>query len=135
MNYPFYEFQSLKEGEIDKFITNKNDVAIRTLCKPTSTDFTLNIGTEIMVSFHNVWLWNQLTGLDVFSVIRFWPWNQLKGFDSFSVTRLKRYVDFFIGKLLGIFYFPSAFVVLAKSFEKKFLRSFISKDVFPVIVN
>ena len=32
-------------------------------------------------------------------------------------------------------YFPSALVIVAKSFEKGFLRSFISKYVFPVIVN
>ena len=39
------------------------------------------------------------------------------------------------GKPFEIFYFPSAFVILAKSFEKKFLRSFISKDAFPVIAS
>ena len=71
-----------------------------------------------MVSFHKVW-----------------PWNKLKILDVFSAIRLKGEVDFLIGKFEEVYYFPSALVIVAKSFEKAFLRSFISKYVFWVIAN
>ena len=109
------------KGEMDEFIPNENYASIKTLCKPISTDFAPNIKTEIMVFLHKVW-----------------PWNKLKGLGVLSVLRLKSKVDLIIGKFLEVFYFHSALVIVAKSFGKGFLRSFISfhfKYVFLVIEN
>ena len=47
-------------------------VAIRTLCKPISKDFTPVIWTDTMVYFHKFWLWNKLKSFDVFNFIRLW---------------------------------------------------------------
>ena len=43
----------------------------------------------------------------------------------FSVIRLA-YVDFFIGKILQVFYFPSNAVVKTGNLEEEFLKSFFS---------
>ena len=45
---------------MDKFISNRNYAAIRTLCKPISRDFASNNKTEIMLPFHKVWPWIKL---------------------------------------------------------------------------
>ena len=58
-----------------------------------------------------------------------------KGFDVFIVIRLKGEVDFLIGKYMGVFHFPRALVIVAKSFEKGFWCGFISTYAFPVIPN
>ena len=42
----------------------------------------------------------------------------------FNVIRLKGDVYYLIGKFEEVFYFPSALVIVAKSFEKAFLRIF-----------
>ena len=44
-------------------------------------------------------------------------------------------IDFLIEKIQEAFYFPSALVIVAKIFEKTFLRSFNSKYVFQVTGN
>ena len=59
-----------------------------------------------------------------------YPSNKVKGFDVFSVIRQKYEVDFLIGKLLEVFYFPSVLVFLANSFEKRFLGSFFLSMCF-----
>ena len=104
------------EGKMDKFIPNWKYLAIITLCKPVSKNFAPNIMTEIVVSFNKVWSWNKR---EVFYV--------------FSFIRLKDDVDFLVGKCLEDYYFPSAFVIVAKKFRKGFFRSFFSKYVFLVI--
>ena len=62
-------------------------------------------------------------------------YGKLKGFDAFSVIGLKGQAYFLIRKFLKVFYFLSALVIVAKSFENRFSRSLISKYVFPVIMN
>ena len=52
-----------------------------------------------------------------------------------SVIRLESYVNFFIGKVLQVLYFPSTAVVKAENLEEEFLRSFFSNFVLPVIGN
>ena len=103
---------------MNKFITNGNYIASRTFCKQISTDFAPDIRTEIMVSFFKIC-----------------SWNIIKMFDVFSVIRLNGEVDLVIEKFLEIYHFPRALVIVAKRFEKRFLRTFISKYVFPVIAN
>ena len=56
-------------------------------------------------------------------------------FDVFSVIRLNGEVDLVIEKFLEIYHFPRALVIVAKRFEKRFLRTFISKYVFLVTAN
>ena len=63
-----------------------------------------------MVSFKEVWLWNEFEKFVVFSTIR-----------------LKSEVNFFIREFLVVFYFPSDFTVVAEKFWKRFLRIFTSK--------
>lgn len=69
------------------------------------------------------------------SFYKVWPWHKVKEFDVFSVIRLNREAVFLIGTFLGVLCFPSALVIAAEGFEKRLLRSFISKYVFLVIAN
>ena len=85
---------------MDKFRPNGKNTTIRALYKPISKDFAPNTRTKILVPFYKVW-----------------PWNQLKGLDVFSVIRLKGEVKFSIGKILQVLYFPSTFVVKTKNLE------------------
>lgn len=75
---------------MDKFTPNGKNTTIRALYART----------KILVPFYKVW-----------------PWNQLKGLDVFSVIRLKDEVKFSIGKILQVLYFPSTFVVKTKNLE------------------
>ena len=50
--------------------------------------------TENMVSFKEVWAWNEFEGFLV----------------SFGAVRLKGEINFFITEYLEVFYFPSAFI-------------------------
>ena len=45
-----------------------------------------------------------------------YPWNEFEKFVVFSTIRLKGEVNLFIKEFLEVFYFPSAFVVVIKSF-------------------
>ena len=101
------------EGKMDKFIPNWKYLAIRTLCKPVSKNFVPNIMTEIVVSFNKVWSWNKR---EVFYV--------------FSFIRLKDDVDFLVGKCLEDYYFPSAFVIMAKNLERGFSEVFFLSMCF-----
>ena len=69
------------------------NIAIRTLYKLISKDFTPNAMVEILEPFYKVW-----------------PWNKVKGF-VFSVIRLKTEVNSFTGKFLQVLLFPSNAVV------------------------
>ena len=63
-----------------------------------------------------------------------WPWNKLKG-SVFSVIRLEGYVNFFIGKVLQLLYFPSNAVFKTENLREGFLRSFFFYFALPVIGN
>ena len=97
-NCLFYKLQGLKEGKIDKFISNETN-QLR-LCPNTMA--------AILESFYKVW-----------------PWNKLKE-PVLSVIRLESYVNFFIGKVLQGLYFSSNAVVKTENLKEKFLRSFFS---------
>ena len=45
-----------------------------------------------------------------------WPWNEFERFVVFSTIRLKAEVNFFIREFLEVFYFPSDFIVVAENF-------------------
>ena len=64
-----------------------------------------------------------------------WPLNEFDRFVLFSTIRLKAELNFFIREFLKVFYSPSALIVVIENFEKKFLRSFSSKEVLPIIGN
>ena len=78
--------------EITKYIS------IRAFFKPISKTFTQDFSTENMVSFKEVW-----------------PWNEFERFVVFSTIRLKGEVNFFIRQFLEVFYFPSAFIDVIES--------------------
>lgn len=88
---------------MDKCKPNRNYVAIKKNYELFSKNFAASIRTELMVSFHLVWLWNKV-----------------KGFDLFNVIRLKGEVDFLTGKFLEVFYFPCALVIIAKVLKRGF---------------
>ena len=44
-----------------------------------------------------------------------WPWNEFERFVVFSTIRLKGEVNFFIRQFLEVFYFPSAFIDVIES--------------------
>ena len=54
-----------------------------------------------MMYFKEVWLWNEFERFVVFSTIR---------------LKLKAEVNFFIRKILEVFYFPSNFILVAENF-------------------
>ena len=76
-----------------------------------------NNRAKILESFHKVW-----------------PWNKLKG-PVFSVIRYEGYVNFLIGKVLQVLYFPSNAAVKTENLKEDFLRSFFSNFALPVIEN
>ena len=45
-----------------------------------------------------------------------WPWNEFERFVVFSTIRLKASVNIFIRDFLEVFYFPSDFIVAAENF-------------------
>ena len=45
-----------------------------------------------------------------------WPWNEFEKFVVFSTIRLRAEVNLFIREFLGVFYFPSDFIVVAEIF-------------------
>ena len=45
-----------------------------------------------------------------------WPWNEFESFFIFSTTKLKAEVNFFIRENLEVFYFPSDFIIVAENF-------------------
>ena len=53
----------------------------------------------------------------------------------FSVVRYEGYVNFLIGKVLKVLYFPSNAAVKTENPKKEFLRSFFSDFALPVIEN
>ena len=55
-------------------------------------------------------------------------------FNEFSIVKLKSEIDVFIRKFLNVFYFPSSLVIVAKSLDKRFMRSSICNYLFSVIV-
>ena len=73
-------------------------ISIRAFLKPISKTFTSDFSTENMVSFKEVW-----------------PWNEFERFVVFSTIRLKGEVNFFIRQFLEVFYFPSAFIDVIES--------------------
>ena len=62
-----------------------------------------------------------------------WSWNEFERFVVFSTIKLKDEMNFFVRKLLEVFYFSSVFNVVT-GFWKGFLRSFSSKYVLPIKV-
>ena len=44
-----------------------------------------------------------------------WSWNEFERFVVFSTIRLKGEVNFFIRQFLEVFYFPSAFIDVIES--------------------
>ena len=51
------------------------------------------------------------------SFMEVWPWIEFKKFVVFfSTIRLKDEVNFFIRKLLEVFYFPNSFIVVVENF-------------------
>ena len=85
---------------MNKFIWDRQYIFIRAFLKPISKSFTPDIRTESMVSFKDVWLWNEFEKFVVFS----------------STIRPKGEVNFFIVELLEVFYFLSDFIVAAENF-------------------
>ena len=53
----------------------------------------------------------------------------------FSVIRYERYVNFLIGKVLQVLYFPSNAAAKTENLKEEFLRSFSSNFALPVIEN
>ena len=53
----------------------------------------------------------------------------------FTAIRLEGYVNFFIGKVLQVLYFPSNAFVKTEDLEEGFLRRFFSDFELPVIGN
>ena len=74
-------------------------ISIRVFLKPIIKSFTPDFRTENMVSFKEVW-----------------PRNEYEKFVLFSTIRLKGEINFFIRKILEVFYFPSAFIFVIESF-------------------
>ena len=48
------------------------------------------------------------------SFMEVWLWNEFEWFVVFSTIKLKTEVNFFIRKFLEVFYFPSDFIVVAE---------------------
>ena len=55
-----------------------------------------------------------------------WPWNKFERYVVFS--EVNKEVNFFIREFLEFSYFPSAFIVVIESLEKRFLRSVCLKN-------
>ena len=60
-----------------------------------SKGFTPDSGIENILSFKEVW-----------------SWNEIESFVIFSTIRMKGEVNFFIREILKVFYFRSAFIVV-----------------------
>ena len=48
------------------------------------------------------------------SFMEVWLWNEFEWFVVFSTIKLKAEVNFFVRKFLEVFYFPSDFIVVAE---------------------
>ena len=56
-----------------------------------------------------------------------WSWNEFEGFVVLSTARLKDDVNFFIRECLEVFHLPSGCIVALETLWEAFLRSFSSK--------
>ena len=74
--------------------------SIRAFLKAITKSVTPGFRTENMVSFKEVW-----------------PWNQFERFVVLSTIRLKGKVNFFIREFFEVFYFPSVFIFVIGCFK------------------
>ena len=49
-----------------------------------------------------------------------WPWNEFERFVVFTTVRLKDKINFFIREFLEVLYFPSVFIVVTKLLKESF---------------
>ena len=62
-----------------------------------------------------------------------WPWNEFEKFVLFNTIRLKGGVNFFITEFLEVFYFPSAFIFIIEKIWKDFLRISVLNKCFQLL--